>query len=699
MVAVHLSSLQIGATYHFRVIATNEWGTTDAEDQTFNFLPPDCPNSHVRQQTGGEYLPDCRAYELVSPENAGNVILVNEAGPISPDATAPARFGFAGILGAVSGTEPPDAAGDSYVATRTDSGWITHYVGIPGNLTLTATLSYGDKSLGKFIDFRNEGGFTGIAQPPDNIPHVWDATGASLGRWPVDFETVPGAEEVSGAFQPSPDFSHLAFSSNNVNFTTGQAGEEGLTVAPGSAYDYDTVEGTTTLISRDANGQDIQQQATNSANTGEFLLFPRADESEFYPTEPAQMYSGVSTNGSHILMSTAETPYSRFSNPRPLKRLYMRVDDAVTYEVSQGHSVSFLGMTVDGSKVFFTSNEQLTSDDHDTSADVYMWSEATDSLTRLSAGNNGAGNSDACSTSWVERCDAVPVAGGAETDNSFATAGGDVYFYSPEQLDGPKGVFGERNLYVYRGGEVAFVTTLAPDRPVTRVQVSPDGGHAAFVTASRLSSYDNAGFQEMYSYTPSSGALTCVSCDPRGNPPGGNVQASVHGIFMSNDGRTFFYSPDALVPQDTNGLRDVYEFVEGRPQLIGSGLGSADTQKTPNQVRTAGLSGVSGDGINVYFSTYDNLVPQDHNGQFLKFYDARSNGGFAVTPRPAPCAAADECHAAGIPSPAAPMITSEADLGAGGNASSDRGRGKKHHKHRRRRGHRHHGARSARSPR
>src|SRR5690606_27949801 len=70
-VSTSLSGLQPGLTYHFRVVATNSEGTTHGEDSTFNFAPQNCPNSHVRQQTGAAYLPDCRAYELVSPGEAG----------------------------------------------------------------------------------------------------------------------------------------------------------------------------------------------------------------------------------------------------------------------------------------------------------------------------------------------------------------------------------------------------------------------------------------------------------------------------------------------------------------------------------------------------------------------------------------------------------------------------------------------------
>ena len=682
-VTAHLSALQSHATYHFRVVAENKWGTTTTEDQTFNFLPANCPNASLRQQTGASYLPDCRAYELVSPPRAGNIIFfLGGGGLAAPDAESPARFAFTGIFGAVSGTDPPNSDDtDTYVATRTDNGWVTNYVGIRGDEAPSAQSAVGSINLEKLIDFTEREAFdVGVPQPPSRLPYAWEYNGSSLGRWPSDGPDIPNAEDSEGAFQPSPNFTHLAFSSNNVAFNA-----EGITTGLGSAYDYNTVAGTTTLISKTASGGNIELEPTNSGGATEYLRFPARVE------DPETLNPSVSTDGSHILMSTFATPQARFGYftypTPPAGRLYMRVNDAVTYEVSQGQDVHYVGMTADGSKVFFTSDDQLTSEDHDTSTDIYMWSEATNSLTLLSKGTEGSGNSDGCNAQWTTQCGVVAVTGAVTGDSAIASKTGEIYFYSPEQLDGDKGVENGENLYVFREGEARFVATAGP---LTRVQVSPDGSHAAFVTSSQLTAANTAGFQEMYSYVASTGKIVCVSCNPNGDPPTGDVAASLDGLFMSDDGRTFFDSPDALVPQDTDKLPDIYEYVEGRPQLITSGTETEATLTTPNQVRESGLEGVSADGANVYFATYDSLVSQDENGEFLKFYDARTDGGFPFVPPPAPCAAADECHGAGSSPPSSPTITSGSDFGLGGNAHPGAGRRKSKRSKRQARTHKHH---------
>ena len=179
-----------------------------------------------------------------------------------------------------------------------------------------------------------------------------------------------------------------------------------------------------------------------------------------------------------------------------------------------------------------------------------------------------------------------------------------------------------------------------------------------------------------------------------------DVDASESGAFMTDDGRVAFSSTDALVPRDTNRTIDVYEFTGNRPQLVSAGTG--DRVKAGGRLFYPGLNtgfeGFSADGTDLYFSTFDSLVPQDRNGSFVKFYDARTNGGFPATPPPLPCSAADECHGDSSAPPSHPSVGTGGDLGSGGNLQpvKKKRRGKHRRKHRKsthvkRQGRRHHG--------
>ncbi len=729
--SVHLEGLQQGVVYHFRLVAENPFGTTTTEDQSFNFFPPSCPNAQLRQQTGTGFLPDRRAYELVSPSDAGGTILLAE-GPQSPLATSPSRFAFGGILGKIPGAggNPPDAEGDLYVSTRTDSGWVTHYVGIPGTQRLevngppnepayalgiegSPSGVLGDLSMDRFMDWA--GPYNGYAMgqfagPGSYAPYLWDAEGDSLGRLPSNLATYPcgighridagraeeekeqelcgeeRGETLVGAVQPSPDFSHYFFSSTAaLPFTS-----EALAKAPGSAYDDDIAKGTVQVISKKKNGTPINSSA-------EHIEFP---------------YGAASTDGSHVLMSTP--------GPEGAVQLYMRVGGGlgVTYEIASPHAVHYVGMTPDGSKVYFTSKEHLSAEDEDSSENLYMWSEQGElkghPLTLLSKPDGSAvtGTPSCPVTTWTTGCGAVALpppsseladrtsilysglGGNGHSDNFIAALNGDIYFYSPQQLDGAKGILGQRNLYDYRAGEVRYVTTL--QGPIVRIQVSPEDSHMAFLTASQVTSYDNAGQTEMYAYDPSTEAIHCVSCVPDGAPPTSNVEASDNGLFMTDDGRIFFSTADPLVPQDTDGIRDVYEFVDGRPQLISSGTGSRErgiNVGSPSELSKVGLIGVSANGTDAYFSTYDTLVAGDRNGSSLKFYDARTDGGFSEPPAAAPCAAADECAGPGSVAAPAPQHGTRAEFGTGGNILPAPAHRRHKHRHRKRRAaahHRHH---------
>jgi hypothetical protein len=668
-VVVHLEGLE-DTTYFFRLVAESRWGRSVSEIQSFEFSPQTgCPNSNVRQQTRSAYLPDCRAYELVSPARAGGAWLW-AIGPYSY-VSSPARFAFVGVFNGIPGSGDPqsgDLNGDLYAASRTTTGWVTSHVSNPGYQSIASQGPLGgeyfglgsvpaDIGMNRFLvwDKATEGFANGTTLRGSHAPYMYDNEGHFVQRLPTNLAEVPGSTKdiTEGGFvgdeRPSPDFSHYAFSSRNLAFASG-----GLTTSPGSAYDNDLAARTVTIVSTTPGGEDIPLGAGNSE---EYIRIP-----------------AVSKDGSHILMSTA--------GPGGTRHLYMRVGDSISYDVSVGqdglnHAVKFVGMTSDGTRVYFTSSEQLTADDTDSSIDLFRWTEGG-SVTRLSTGTT-QGNSDACNASWISKCDieVIPTERGSAitsseppVDSPLASDSGEFYFYSPEELDGSRGAFGSRNLYVYRDGAPQHVATLDPSRPATRLEVTPDGRLMAFITSTKLTGYDNAGRAVMYRYDSASRSLTCVSCRPDGEPPAGLVEGSQNGLFIANDGRVFFSTEDALVPRDADGIRDVYEYVDGRAQLITSGAGDA----AASQNQRIGLVGVSANGVDVYFATVDQLVPEDENGPFLKFYDARTNGGFPFNKPPAPCEAADECHGTETEDPAPLVIGTGADLGAGGNLPLQSGR-------------------------
>jgi hypothetical protein len=698
-VSQHITNLEVGATYHFRVLAKNQWGEDVSVNQTFSFFTANCPNAYLRQQTGAAYLPDCRAYELVSPEVAGSVQLFpgNGLGPIVNEfiphpqpsnrglASSPARFAFWGGIGQITGTNPPNITQDLYVSTRGLDGWDTHYPGISASTSFAAGGTNCSDAMDRCVNYD-------VADPLElsvedtgsNAPYVFDSeqNSVSIGRLPTMVEEIESGEEFTGEGLASGDYTHFAFSSNDVPFTEG-----GLEAAPGSAYDNDTAANTAEVISKTPGGLDIAQDPEGCQEG--------SPNTQRYCADEFIRIQALSTDGSHILLSNWAPPLSgEFPNKQIFADAFKRRDVHLTmrvpgvgtsYDITQGHRAHLVGMTRDGSKVIFTSDEQVTPDDTDSSVDVFMWEEGPpDTLTRLSSGNAGeSGNTDECTVGWVTACGVQTVdatidrfeAGEEEiyTPDNWFSENGELYFYSPEQLDGGNGLVGERNLYVYRNGAPQYVTTLSAARPAVRMNVAPDGDHVAFVTAEQITGYQNTGTEQMYVYEPAPDRISCASCHPTGAPPAGDAGAAQNGRFMSDDGRTFFSSKSALVPFDTNGLTDIYEYVDGRPQLISSGTANQDTWGGGVLIyppMATGLEHVSADGVDVYFSTFDTLVPEDENGEFIKFYDARTGGGFPFAEPPPPCKAADECHGGGSVAPALPRVGTGAQLAQTGNVKT-----------------------------
>jgi hypothetical protein len=173
----------------------------------------------------------------------------------------------------------------------------------------------------------------------------------------------------------------------------------------------------------------------------------------------------------------------------------------------------------------------------------------------------------------------------------------------------------------------------------------------------------NSGCSQVFVYradssTPTRPDLSCASCPPGGALPIDNayidIRSGVSATFNTNylaraltdDGRfVFFSSKEALVPEDSNGKFDAYEYdtTTRTVHLLSDGRDTEDSY----------FLDACADGHDVYFVTRGRLVGWDKDNAY-DAYDARIGGGL-----PNPVAAPRECTGAacqGQP-PAAPAAT------------------------------------------
>ena len=180
-------------------------------------------------------------------------------------------------------------------------------------------------------------------------------------------------------------------------------------------------------------------------------------------------------------------------------------------------------------------------------------------------------------------------------------------------------------------------------------QISGDGRYAVFASTGSLTGYPNFDHSEVYRFDTQTKTLDCASCPATLGAPIFDTALPEHGSGLSDDGRVFFTTQEALALRDTNEKTDAYEWSHGALQLISSGI-SADN---------SGLVTVSADGKNAFFFTREVLTHEDENGNAVKIYDAREGGGFVHDPERKQCAASDECHGPGTEEPGAPAINTQ----------------------------------------
>jgi len=449
---VQLNDLEPDTTYFYRVVATNSEGAAYGPDRLFHTLPapvfdPSCPNNLARQQTGAAFLLDCRAYELVSAQNAGGYNVASDVlgspAPFGGYPGAKDRALYAIQDGSVPGVSgnPTNRGPDPYLASRDGANqrWDSEYVGIPADApegplaspAFSSTLLGSDQGLDTFA-FGGpeicapcfEDGTSGI---PVRLPGGALVQGMA---GPLD----PGPADPAGTVRVplSADGTHLVFGS-----TAKFAGGANNNGADATIYDRNLLTGQTQVASRLPTAAPIK----NGANVAEL---------------------GISTDGSRIVIGQ-RVAVDAAGNP--YYHLYLHVGTApATIDLTPGatHGVLYAGMSEDASMVYFTTEDALDTEaeqDSDESADLYRSDVDVETmsaaLTRVSTGDAG-GDTDSCDpagnsfnpANWnvapggPTDCSAVAIGGGG----GVAAASGVVYFLSPERLDGT-GADGAPNLY------------------------------------------------------------------------------------------------------------------------------------------------------------------------------------------------------------------------------------------------------------
>ena len=102
-------------------------------------------------------------------------------------------------------------------------------------------------------------------------------------------------------------------------------------------------------------------------------------------------------------------------------------------------------------------------------------------------------------------------------------------------------------------------------------QVTPSGEDAAFSAAISLTGFDSGGHVEIFRYDSAHDAIECASCNPTGARPIGDSAMAVNGLSLTDDGRVFFNSDDAIAPRDLDSRQDAYEWNGKLPELISTG--------------------------------------------------------------------------------------------------------------------------------
>ncbi len=510
----------------------------------------ECPNAQLR--TGpSSHLPDCRAYEMVTPpyKNSGLARVM----VISPSGLSTQMFvdgGYAGIEGYPNVVIPLPA--ELYTTRRTSSGWVSTPDDLPSS-------EYMPFLSGGFINwgYSGEEGLDnqmsvwmdrGVRQPDNRLDLFMRRADRSIvdvgpGLPPTaPFGTPDELGRGSNLFpiSPSANGSRLFFSTagDHWPFDSTQEGRASL-------YEYlGTGNTAPLLVGVDNSGALISQCGTVLG------------EGSFGNGGTESGHNDISTDGNTVFFTAVSTESVGAQNSAcslngpPVNELYARIDNGLpgahTVAISEPSKedcsacdteagvladAHFDGASEDGSKVFFTTTQSLLYGD--TGNNLYEYdfdAPAGEKVLRVTAGDATLSNPP---PGLVRIIGQTPV-------NS--EDGSHVYFVATGVLttvpngEGESAESGAENMYVFErdtrfpGGHTAFVAGLS-GRDVFgpggkwAPETTPDGRFLVFASERDLTPDDTSTARQIFEYDAQTGALVRVSIGQDGFNHNGNVSA------------------------------------------------------------------------------------------------------------------------------------------------------------------------------
>ncbi len=694
-----------------------------------------CPNAALRVGPSAS-LPDCRAYELVSPaEKNGfgptfeHLIGDGEAGVQSESIGM-----FAGATGSVgtilyhyisqrSGTGWQSGAVESAPSELTYAGSQGQPVLVNANKEALLLLHPTEGSVyERDIYKRNaNGSFTkvGPALPAYAVPPT--PTGSR-------YQGISGSKQFLGT---TPDLSHTLFTLQPL-----QPGERippgvptelwpGDTTALGSAarpvvslYEYAGTGSSEPELVGVRNQRSLAEEASIKEDghideAAELLsncgISPGSDSGNGGAGVAGNHHNAISEDGETVFFTALgadNTACKSVTESPPVEELFARLQGAQTVAISEPQALApaaaaectgvcaentsvankaadwrdgnFEGASRDGSKVFFTSTQQLlngaTEDPNPEDSARELAQEPKKGCRETTAGDDGCNLYEYEFTGPGEGH--LVLLSGGDTSGigpnvqgvaALSEDGSHVYFVARGVLTKTPNEYGREassemeNLYVRDTvtGETKFVATLAQGDSEQwssagefPMNVTNDGRFLVFTSTARLTPGDTSSVAQVFRYDASTGALIRVSIGEEGYNDDGNVSGETaiarggslpgeeiafdqHPAVSEDGSVVAFKSTVALTPGALENTcfageagvcferaENVYEYNEGHVHLISYSPGSAIGI-------FEGTVAVSPSGADIFFESRDPLVPQDTD-TLGDIYDARVGGGFPM---------------------------------------------------------------------